>query len=182
MPSDAELSQVPVIRQLYTIHKKVAYACDSAPKGMAERWAKEYAASRGSKSAAHDAGGASLRSIVECCDAILSSWREIPGTLPDTSGVASAQDIYNAFDTAVDEYWAIIRRTAEGLRLPGTQQHIGAQFESLFETHRDAFRDAAPKVVAATESLGKEKHAKMQEWVDRTGPKFEDAINAAKGN
>lgn len=40
---------------------------------------------------------------------------------------------------AVDEYWAIIRRTGEGLRLPGTQRYIGGQFRRILENHRDAF-------------------------------------------
>ena len=42
-------------------------------------------------------------------------------------------------------------------------------------------QEAVPKLVAETESLGTEKHAKMQEWFERSGPKFEDAIDAAKG-
>jgi len=40
---------------------------------------------------------------------------------------------------AIDEYWAIIRRTKEGLHLPGTQKVIGGQFKRLLETHREAF-------------------------------------------
>lgn len=45
---------------------------------------------------------------------------------------------------AVDEYWAIIRRTGEGLRLEGTQRIIGGEFKSILETHRSAFNVRRP--------------------------------------
>ena len=89
---------------------------------------------------------------------MLEYWKGIASSLPADSDQSAAQNIYNAFDKvsdttspllmdstadsekqAVDEYWAIIRRTGEGLRLPGTSRYIGGQFRRILENHRDAF-------------------------------------------
>ena len=184
-----------VISALNKIHGRAAHACDSAPKCMDARWAKDYVSgthaarqremldiqSKGKYAGYNNEGGVGLIRVVDCYNEILDAWKSIPGSLPASSDESSAQGIYDAYDKALDEYWAILRRTGEGLRLDGTQSVIGGQFQRMLEIHRDAYNAAAPKIVAETKVLGAEKHAAMQDWTDRSQTKFEDVVNAAKG-
>ncbi|KAM0701606.1 hypothetical protein Q7P35_010514 [Cladosporium inversicolor] len=161
-----------VLACLGTVHYQSAFACDSAPKGMEERWAKEYHKGE---------GGASLKTIVKCFDSILYAWKLIPDHMPLNASGFNAQEIYNAYDEACVSPRAILRRCGEGLRQKGTQYWIGKQFNGLFVVHQRAFDAVAPSIVAEIKVLGEEKHKKAQEWTDRTKEKFEDAIKAARG-
>ncbi|KAF2719857.1 hypothetical protein K431DRAFT_105541 [Polychaeton citri CBS 116435] len=76
--------------------------------------------------------GWSVYQTIEIFRSIGDTWAEIVSFLPDTTGDASPQKIYDAYDKALEKYWRLIDEiTSKGLKNADARKYLGRTFQTL---------------------------------------------------